>query len=147
VAIPDAFLAIDGQMETFLTVLMDYGVYPAVIDRELQRYLPFLATTKILVAAVKAGVGRETAHEAIKEHAVGAALAMRETGRDDNDLLERLAADDRIPMDAQQLKDAIGAPIEFIGNAVYQVQQVNAQIADLVQQNQSAADYRPGTIL
>ena len=59
---------------------MDFGAYPAVIDRELRRYLPFLATTKILVAAVKAGVGREAAHEAIKEHAVAAALAMRESG-------------------------------------------------------------------
>lgn len=147
VAIPDAFLAIDGQMETFLTVLVDYGVYPAVIDRELKRYLPFLATTKILVAAIKAGVGRETAHEAIKEHAVAAALAMRETGRDDNDLLERLAGDERIPMDAQQLEDAIGAPIEFIGNAVQQVRQVNEQIAELVAEYPAAANYRPGSIL
>jgi adenylosuccinate lyase len=147
VAIPDAFLAIDGQMETFLTVLDDYGVYPAVIDRELRRYLPFLATTKILVAAVKAGVGRETAHEAIKEHAVAAALAMRETGRDDNDLLERLAADERIPMNSEQLHAAIGAPIEFIGNAVSQIDKVNARIAMLVQQNPAAAAYRPGSIL
>ena len=90
VALPDAFLALDGQTETFLTVLLDFGAYPAVIERELARYLPFLATTKILVAAVKQGVGRETAHEAIKEHAVAAALAMREQGRDDNDLIERL---------------------------------------------------------
>ncbi len=98
VAMPDSFLAIDGQLETFLTVLEDFGAYPAVIDRELARYLPFLATTKILVAAVKAGVGRETAHEAIKEHAVAAALAMREQGTDENDLIERLAADERIPL-------------------------------------------------
>jgi len=147
VAVPDAFLAIDGQLETFLTVLADYGVYPAVIDRELRRYLPFLATTKILVAAVKAGVGREAAHEAIKEHAVAAALAMRETGRDDNDLLERLAADERIPMNAEQLHAAIGAPIEFIGNAVEQIKRVNQRIEKLVQANPSAATYRPGSIL
>src|SRR5690606_36131426 len=75
VALPDAFFAIDGLFETFLTVLDDLGAYPAVIVAELQRYLPFLATTKILVAAVKAGVGREQAHEAIKEHAVAVALA------------------------------------------------------------------------
>lgn len=147
VAIPDAFLAIDGQMETFLTVLVDYGVYPAVIDRELKRYLPFLATTKILVAAVKAGVGREAAHEAIKEHAVAAALAMREKGSDENDLLERLAADDRIPMNADQLQAAIGAPIEFIGNAVNQIQKVNKKIAALIAKNPTSVDYRPGSIL
>ena len=58
VALPDAFYALDGLYETFLTVLDDFGAYPAVIDRELQRYLPFLATTKVLMAAVRAGVGR-----------------------------------------------------------------------------------------
>ncbi len=80
VALPDAFFAIDGQIETFLTVLDEFGAYPAVIQRELDRYLPFLATTRILIAAVRAGMGREAAHEVIKEHAVAVALAMREKG-------------------------------------------------------------------
>ena len=92
VALPDAFFAIDGLLETFLTVLDEFGAYPAVVERELDRYLPFLATTRVLIAAVRAGVGRETAHEAIKENAVAVALAMREQGAD-NDLLDRLAAD------------------------------------------------------
>ena len=59
-------------------MLGDFGAFPAVIEAELQRYLPFLTTTKVLMAAVRKGVGRETAHEAIKEHAVAVALAMRE---------------------------------------------------------------------
>ena len=80
VTLPDSFFAVDGQIETMLTVLDEFGAYPAVIQRELDRYLPFLATTKVLMAAVRAGVGRETAHEVIKEHAVAAALAMREQG-------------------------------------------------------------------
>lgn len=147
VALPDAFLAIDGQTETLLTVLLDYGAYPAVIQRELDRYLPFLATTKILVAAVKQGVGRETAHEAIKEHAVAAALAMREQGRDDNDVIERLASDDRIPMDLQQLQQAIGAPLEFIGNSQGQISQILKRIETITQQHPEAAQYRPGSIL
>lgn len=147
VALPDAFLAIDGQTETLLTVLLDYGAYPAVIQRELDRYLPFLATTKILVAAVKQGVGRETAHEAIKEHAVAAALAMREQGRDDNDVIERLAGDDRIPMDLQQLQHAIGAPLEFIGNSQGQIRQILKRIETITQQHPEAAQYRPGSIL
>lgn len=147
VALPDAFLAIDGQIETFLTVLVDFGAYPAVIDRELKRYLPFLATTKILVAAIKAGVGRETAHEAIKQHAVAAALAMRESGRDDNDLIERLAADDRIPMDAETLRSAIGDASQFIGNAASQVDAVIARIETIVKEYPDAAGYRAGAIL
>lgn len=147
VAIPDAFLAIDGQLEAFLTVLVDFGVYPAVIDRELRRYLPFLATTKILIAAVKAGVGRETAHEAIKQHAVAAALAMRESGADDNDLIERLSGDERIPMDFSQLQDAIGHPSQFIGNAPAQIRNVIEKIATLTNRYPEAAAYRPGAIL
>ena len=78
VALPGAFLATDGLFETFLSVLDGFGAYPAVIERELDRYLPFLATTKVLMAAVRRGVGREQAHEAIKEHAVAVALALRE---------------------------------------------------------------------
>ena len=81
VALPDAFFATDGLFQTFLTVLDEFGAFPAVIQRELDRYLPFLATTKVLMAAVRAGVGREAAHEAIKEHAVAVALEMREGPR------------------------------------------------------------------
>ena len=147
VAIPDSFLAIDGQLETLLTALTDFGAYPAVIDRELRRYLPFLATTKILVAAVKAGVGREAAHEAIKEHAVAAALAMREAGSDENDLIDRLAADDRIPMDSDSLRAAIGDPSQFIGNAPAQVKNVAARIAKITESHPEASQYRPGSIL
>jgi adenylosuccinate lyase len=147
VAIPDSFLAIDGQLETFLTVLEDFGAYPAVIDRELRRYLPFLATTKILVASVKAGVGRETAHEAIKEHAVAAALAMREHGTDENDLIERLAGDTRIPLDAETLRAAIGDPDHFVGNAAAQVRAVIAKIEAVSSRFPEAIEYRPAGIL
>ena len=55
VALPDAFFAADGLFETFLTVLDEFGAYPAVVARELDRYLPFLATTKVLMAAVRNG--------------------------------------------------------------------------------------------
>src|SRR5207244_499483 len=108
VALPDAFFALDGLLETFLTVLDEFGAFPAVITRELDRYLPFLATTKVLMAAVRNGVGRETAHEAIKEHAVASALAMREKGVERNELLDRLADDERIPLDRSGL-DALMA--------------------------------------
>ena len=92
VLLPDACFATDGAFQTFLDVLDGFGAYPAVIERELRRYLPFLATTKVLMASVRAGVGREVAHEAIKEHAVAVALEMREQGAETNDLVERLAA-------------------------------------------------------
>jgi adenylosuccinate lyase len=146
VALPDAFFAIDGQMETFLTVLAEFGAYPAVIEKELVRYLPFLATTKVLMAAVRAGVGRETAHEAIKEHAVAVALAMREQGREP-DLLDRLAADDRLPLDRAGLDAALADRTVFVGAAEAQTARVVCAVEDLVTQYPKAATYSPAPIL
>ena len=146
VALPDAFFAIDGLMETFLTVLAEFGAYPAVIGNELDRYLPFLATTKVLMASVRAGVGRETAHEAIKENAVAVALAMREEGREP-DLLDRLAADDRIPLDRAQLDALIADKSAFVGAAEAQVAQVLAQAAAWTEKYPEAAAYAPAPIL
>lgn len=147
VALPDAFYAADGLFETFLTVLDEFGVFPAVVQRELDRYLPFLATTKVLVAAVKAGVGREVAHEVIKDHAVAVALEMREKGTSENDLLARLAADDRLGLSESDLRSLVASPIEFTGAAASQVGEVVARIDDLVSANASAASYAPGAIL
>jgi adenylosuccinate lyase len=147
VALPDAFYAIDGLYQTFLTVIADFGAYPAVIETELQRYLPFLATTAVLMAAIRAGVGRETAHEAIKEHAVAVALAMRETGRADNDLFDRIAADPRLPLSRAELDALIADPSSFTGLADRQVGAVLARIAAVVEAHPDAAGYRPGAIL
>ncbi|WP_029137677.1 adenylosuccinate lyase [Nakamurella lactea] len=147
VALPDAFYAIDGLLETFLTVLDDFGAYPAVIERELGRYLPFLASTKILMAAVKAGHGRERAYAAIKEHAVAVALAMREKGQADNDLLDRLAADERVPLDRAALDALLSDPLSFTGNARAQVDAVLAQIDAVTSAFPDAAAYTPGAIL
>ena len=146
VALPDAFLAVDGLFETFLTVLDDFGDYPAVIERELDRYLPFLATSKVLVAAVRHGIGREQAHEVIKEHAVAAALRLRE-GADENDLLERLGADTRLGLDPSELADALSEPLDFVGAAPEQVRSVVARIEAVVASDPVAAAYRPGDIL
>ena len=146
VALPDAFFAIDGQLETFLTVLDEFGAFPAMITRELDRYLPFLATTRILMASVRAGVGRETAHEVIKENAVAMALDMRENGAEQN-LVERLADDDRLPLDLAQLEEALADRHAFIGAAESQVDRVLTRIDALVHKYPDAANYRPGEIL
>lgn len=147
VALPDAFLALDGLFETFLTILEEFGAFPAVIDRELERYLPFLSTTKLLMAAVKTGAGREEAHEAIKEHAVAVALDMRQEGRTDNDLLDRLAKDDRFPVDNAELQTAVSDPLALSGLATRQVAAIEERVGALVEANPDAASYRPGEIL
>jgi adenylosuccinate lyase len=147
VALPDAFFAIDGLFETFLTVLDDFGAFPAVIDRELERYLPFLSTTKVLMASLRKGVGRETAHEAIKEHAVSVALAMREDGQGENDLLARLAGDTRLDLSEAELLDLVAEPLSFTGAAASQVRAVADRVAVIVDRYPDAASYRPGDIL
>ncbi|MBW6438178.1 adenylosuccinate lyase [Actinoplanes hulinensis] len=147
VALPDAFFATDGLFQTFLTVLDEFGAYPAVIARELDRFLPFLATTKVLVAAVRKGVGREVAHEVIKEHAVAVALAMREKGAAVNDLFDRLAADERLRLSRAEIDTLVADRAAFVGAAPAQVQAVAARIGEIVAQNPQAAGYAPAPIL
>ena len=144
VALPDAFYAIDGLLETMLTVLDEFGSFPAVIAAELERYLPFLATTKILMAAVKAGLGREVAHEVIKEHAIKAALAMRQ-GKG-NTLLADLANDARLPLDRAALDLLISTPLEFTGDARQQVARVVSRIDAITSAHPAAVQYKPGSI-
>jgi len=149
VALPDAFLACDGLFQTFLTVLDELGPYPAVIAAELDRYLPFLATTKVLVAAVQRGVGREAAHEAIKEHAVAVALAMREAGgRGGEELLDRLASDDRLGgLSRADLDGLLADRLSFVGAAGDQVARVIERIDKVVAADPTAAAYQPRSIL
>jgi len=144
VAVPDAFYAIDGLLETMLTVLREFGIFPAVIAAEIERYLPFLSTTKILMAGIKAGVGREEAHEIIKEHATKAVLEMRE-GKG-NSLLKALGDDARFPLDQEDLENLISDPIEFTGDARQQISRVIKRIEKITSANPAAAQYKPGAI-
>jgi adenylosuccinate lyase len=147
VALPDAFFAIDGLFQTMLTVLDEFGAYPAVARRELDRYLPFLATTKVLMAAVRAGVGREEAHEVIKEHAVAVALAMREQGIEHNDLLDRLAGDQRLRLPRAELDAVLADASEFTGAAGAQVAAVVSEVTAVVRRHPQAAAYDAEPIL
>lgn len=146
VALPDAFFAADGLFETFLTVLTDFGAFPAVIEAELRRYLPFLTTTKVLLAAVRKGLGREEAHQVIKEHAVAAALRMRE-GQGGNDLFDRLAADPRLPLDRSELDALITNPLELAGVAQQQVARIVDAVERIASEHPEAAGYQPGPVL
>jgi adenylosuccinate lyase len=147
VALPGAFFALDGLFQTVLTVLDEFGAYPAVAARELDRYLPFLATTRILVAAVGNGVGRETAHEAIKEHALAVALAMREKGAGDNDLYARLAADERLRLTRAEIDSLVTDPSAFVGAASAQIAAVVEKISSVVARHPEAGTYSPAPIL
>ncbi len=144
VVIADAFYAIDGALETTLTVLKEFGIFPAMIEKEIQTHLPFLATTKILMAAVKNGMGREDAHEAIKEISIATSNEIRE-GKTTS-LIQAIAADSRIPLTHDELEKLIASPIEFTGLAQEQCDAVIAKIARLTKSHPEAAAYQPGAI-
>lgn len=145
--IPDSFYATDGIFQAILTVLDEGAFYPAVINAELERYLPFLTTTRLLTTAIMSGVGREQAHKTIRDHAVAIALEMREKGRKDNDLLDRLASDARLGLTKEQLQQALSKPIEFVGTAPQQIRTFVLRVEKIVAKHPEAAAYIPEEIL
>ncbi|WP_336250632.1 adenylosuccinate lyase [Stomatohabitans albus] len=145
VVLPDTFFAIDGLMATFLTVLGGLGFFDGMIAAELNRTLPFLATTTMLMQAVQQGAGREQAHEVIKTHAVAAALAMREG--EPNNLVTRLGQDPAFPLDEAQIEAILANLSAFTGQASAQAQAFVTEVATLTAANPEAAAWRPGAIL
>jgi len=145
VALPDAFFAIDGLLETYLTILRQMDVFPAAIAAENARNLPFLATTTILMEAVKAGAGRETAHEAIKEHALAAAKAIRDGG--DADLVGRLAGDARLGLTRAKLEAILSEGSRFVGAAPHQADAFVAEARRAAAKVKGAAGYEPGKLI
>ncbi len=147
IMLPDAFYAADGLLETFLTVLGQMEAYPAVIERENAHYLPYLLSTTFLMAAVGKGVGRETAHEVIKEHAVAAVRAWRNGESASNDLIDRLAEDGRLGLTRDELSAARDAGKANAGAAPSQIAAFLETARGIVDTVPGAADYRPGAIL
>jgi adenylosuccinate lyase len=147
VMLPDAFLAMDGLLETLLTVLGQMEIFEAVVAQELQRYLPFLLTTTVLMESVKGGAGREEAHEAIKEHAVAAARDLRSGKMSANDLFARLASDRRLGLSPAQLEAITAQGRANTGDAIAQVEAFGKTVDALAAKDPAAARYEPGDIL
>jgi adenylosuccinate lyase len=139
VVLPDAFFAVDGVFETILTVLDGFEADNEGIDRELRRSLPFMATTKVLLALMRAGMGREEAHEVVRAHALAVT-----TG---DEFFARLADDPRVPLDAVAIDALVADPQTFVGAAVRQVEVFEARVGETVDKYPAAADYRPEGIL
>jgi adenylosuccinate lyase len=147
IMLPDSFYTIDGLFETFLTVLDQMDAYDAVIAAETAHYLPFLMTTTIMMEAVKSGVGRETAHHAIKEHAVATVNDLRAGKIDKNDLIKRLAQDSRLGLSRELLDAILAKGDRESGAAQAQIATFAAAVKQLESANPEAAAYAPGTIL
>lgn len=123
IAIPEAFLAIDGILDLYLNISENMVVYPNVIKAHLMKELPFMATETILMDCVKAGGDRQELHEAIRVHSMEAAKLVKEEGKD-NDLLARIASDPIFPMDMVELEKLMD-PVKFVGRSVQQVEEYN----------------------
>lgn len=147
VALPDAFFAADGLLETFLHVLRDFTAFPGAITSELRRYLPFLAATKVLMKAVAAGLGRERAHSLIQKHALATASDLRSGKLRENDLADRLAADPELPLGADALSTLFSSPLDLTGAAGEQVKRFAARVTALESRFPLARKYEPGRLL
>ena len=147
VMLPDAFFTADGLLETFITILDQMDANPAVIERENRHYLPFLLSTTIMMTAVKRGIGRETAHEVIKEHAVAAARAYRAGESASNDLIDRLANDGRLGMSAEELQSCLTEGKANAGAVELQINHFISETKKLVASIEGAEAYTPGSIL
>lgn len=147
VMLPDAFFAIDGLLETMITILDQMDAYPAVIGRENQHYLPFLLSTTIMMTAVKRGIGRETAHEVIKEHAVAAAQAYRSGESDRNDLVDRLADDGRLEMTHDELQSCLEEGSANAGAVQSQIDRFIREASAYADNIDGSDSYTPGSIL
>ena len=138
VMLPDAFFAADGLLQTAIGIFDDFGAFDAVIEAELQRELPFIGTSRILGEAVAAGLGREEAHQLIKSHAVAAVLARRE-GAAGRSFIERLAGDERVPLDAAAIHRCLADSDAFVGTAAVQVERVVARVNTAVSEHPQTA--------
>jgi len=147
VALTGAFFASDGQLEATLTVLSEMGFFEAAIAQELQQYLPFLASTTLLMEAVRKGGGRESVHEAIKENAVAVADALRNGDLGENDLSQRLADDERVPLDLQEIEEVLNDPGNFAGFALEQAENFAAQVGKWTERFPEAKKLVPRVLL
>ncbi len=147
VMLPDAFFAIDGLLDTFITVLHQMEVFPAMIGAERKKYLPFLLTTTVMMEAVKMGAGREDAHAAIKEHALATVNDLRKGKTFENDLVQRLAKDRRIGLKVADLRNIIKRGEASLGAAHIQIDHFLKRVKSWSVRYPDAQKYRPANIL
>ncbi|MDQ6718588.1 MAG: adenylosuccinate lyase [Gemmatimonadota bacterium] len=125
--IPESFLATDAILLLMLNVASGLTVNREVIRRRVHDELPFMATEKLIMRAVRSGGDRQDAHETIRRHSMDTVQAMRESGKP-NDLLDRLASDKSLGVSSGDLKKELDAA-RFIGRAAEQVDEFLAEIA------------------
>ena len=120
-SVPEAFLAVDGILSLYANVADGLVVYPKVIEQRLRKELPFMATENIMMDAVKKrGADRQQLHEKIREHSMAASRVVKVEGGE-NDLLERIAADEAFGVTLEELEKIL-KPENYTGRAKEQTE-------------------------
>ena len=127
IAVSEAFLAVDAILEIYMNVTAGLVVYDRVVSRRVMEKLPFMATENIMMEAVKRGGNRQELHEALREHSHAAARKVKLEGGQ-NDLIDRIVADDRFPLSRQEI-EAQMAPEKYVGRAPSQVTEFLREVA------------------
>ena len=131
VVIADSFYVLDGLLHAFMTILQEFGVFEEKIKNELNDQLPLLATSKILMECVKAGMGREAAHQLIKKYS---------TSTTAGEFFEALSNDKDFPISTNQLQGLIADPSNFAGGATEQSKTVIQRITKITSNKVSSVE-------
>lgn len=103
ISIPECFLATDSVLKIMNNVVSNLVVNEKIVEKQVNEYLPFIASENLMMAAVKNGGDRQEIHEVIRECSNVATARMKE-GLDCN-LLELLAERKEFYLSLDELKD------------------------------------------
>ena len=125
IAVAEAFLAVDAILNVYSDVTSGLVVYEPVIRSRVMEKLPFMATENVMMESVKRGGDRQALHEVLRELSQAAATRVKLEGAP-NDLIDRMAADERIPLTKEEILAQM-APEKYIGRSVSQVEEFLSQ--------------------
>jgi len=118
-SVPQAFLAVDAILNIYSNIATSMVVYDKMIAKRVNSELPFMATERILMAAVQKGGDRQELHECIREHSMKAGHQVKVEGKE-NDLLERIKKDKAFKSVKDDIDNIVDAKL-FIGRCNDQV--------------------------
>lgn len=127
ISVAEAFLAVDAILNIYMNVSDGMVVYDKVINRRVMEKLPFMATENIMMESVKRGGDRQELHEIIRVYSHQAAAKVKLEGGT-NDLIDRIAADDRIPLSKDEIVSQL-KPGLYTGRCASQVTEFLDEVA------------------
>ncbi len=137
-SVPEAFLATDAILSLYINIISNGSVYPAIAEKHLREELPFMATENIMMYCVKKGKDRQEIHELIRELSVDTAKKIK-LGGGDNDLIEKITADERFGISEEEIKSLININ-EFVGIAPQQTKDFIKDFMDPVLEKYSGME-------